>query len=105
MTHEMNEWADVCDQLLMVEQGEVSFYGTPTQWNYHTSIFVWEDRFQKRRGNFLLLLKIVIRAKKKNNQYIIRMISGVQPNSSFQIVKPTLEDSYFIKKLYNSNHL
>ncbi len=105
VTHEMNEWAHVCDQLLMVEQGKVSFYGTPTQWKYHTSLFVWEGSITKATWELFATSENVIRAKKKNNQYIVRMISGVQPNSSFQIVKPTLEDSYFIKKLYNSNHL
>lgn len=99
VTHEMNEWAHVCDQLLMVDQGKVSFYGTPTQWKYHTSLFVWEGSIPRDEWDCCVNIKNVIHTKKKNNQYVVRVISDVQPSSSFAIVKPTLEDAYFIKKL------
>lgn len=99
VTHEMNEWEEVCDQLLMIDQGEVGFYGTPTQWRYSTTHFVWEGVFSKEEWERFVNAENVIHAKKENNQFIVRIISDVKPNSSFAIVEPTLEDAYFIKKL------
>ncbi|MDG5788394.1 ABC transporter ATP-binding protein [Evansella sp. AB-P1] len=99
VTHELNEWEVICDNLILLHDGEIVYSGNPTQWKYDTNYYVWEGILTHEEGEHLERQVNVINRKKEKDHVKYRIISKTPPNPSFQQQQPTLEDAYFIKKM------
>ncbi|MDQ0339839.1 ABC-type multidrug transport system ATPase subunit [Caldalkalibacillus uzonensis] len=98
VTHDLDEWEGCCDYVLWIDEGRVRFYGTSEQWKFSSSLYAWEGKI-KADDLKRLPHTHIIRSKPSENGLFIRVIASRNPFPSFQPVKPTLEDAYFLRKL------
>lgn len=97
-THELNEWEQVCNQVLWMYQGRVIYSGSKLLWKQKLPLKVWTGELQDNLYENFSTQYLIVYAGRVKDKLAVRCASKIKPVHSFVEVEPTMEDAFFIRK-------
>ncbi|WP_273832258.1 ATP-binding cassette domain-containing protein [Guptibacillus sedimenti] len=96
-THELNEWEDMADDIIWLQEGKVLFKGPINLWKTHLPLRVYKGQIPLSKIKDLDQERI-IHMKRGQDHYLIKYIDETKPFEHFEEAEVTIEDAYFIRK-------
>ncbi|MCA0171228.1 ABC transporter ATP-binding protein [Bacillus sp. RAR_GA_16] len=96
-THELNEWEDLADDVIWLQEGKVMFSGSSPLWKSRLPLRVWQGQILLSQITALDSER-VIHMKRGQEHYFIKYINSSKPFAHFKEAEVTIEDAYFIRK-------
>ncbi|WP_226655640.1 ATP-binding cassette domain-containing protein [Guptibacillus hwajinpoensis] len=96
-THELNEWEDIADDVIWLQEGKVIFSGSTPLWKSRLPLRVWQGQILLSQITALDSER-VIHMKRGPDYYYIKYMDFSKPFTHFKEAEVTIEDAYFIRK-------
>ena len=96
-THELNEWEDIADDVIWLQEGKLLFKGPINLWKTHLPLRVYKGQVPLSKIKDLDQERI-IHMKRGHDHYLIKYIDETKPFEHFKEAEVTIEDAYFIRK-------
>ncbi|KMJ58813.1 hypothetical protein AB685_06950 [Bacillus sp. LL01] len=97
-THELNEWGQVCHDVLWMHKGNVCFFGSKTLWKHGLPLTVWTGEVHDKHYEDFSQRHLIVYAGRMKDKLLIRCVSRTKPALEFAATAPTMEDAFFIRK-------
>jgi len=94
-THIVDDVADLCQDMAILNQGELALQGEPEKLIEMMQGLVWEKSIERREYDRYCDQYRVIHARLKGGSPLIHVYSTEKPGLGFESVMPSLEDVYF----------
>ena len=103
-THIIEDISSSCNQVAVINRGDLKYYGTPTDMVHMGSGFVWQYTVPATEFDKIADKKLIIHHMREGENIRVRVLSKEQPHPDAVSVSPHLEDAYlcllkdFVKK-------
>lgn len=94
-THIVDDVSDLCNNMAIINKGELHLTGTPNDLISELKDKIWEKVIEKSELSEYKNSFEVISTRVYTGKLIIHVLSDNQPNETFKACKPDLEDVYF----------
>lgn len=95
-THDLNEWEEIADHIIWVNDGKVLYDGSLNCWK-STSTPIWQGTVKHEKIRELDYDRITYMKREKDG-VLIRYLSTSRPFVGFKEDSSSVEDAYFIRK-------
>ncbi|TCS96781.1 ABC transporter ATP-binding protein [Hazenella coriacea] len=96
VTHQLQEWEKI-DQILQLNQGQVAFYGSSSEWTNDLPVYVWEGMISNKIPSLQLPTKQIIAYKKESDGLRMMIFASEKPVEGFTFIPTTIEYAYLIR--------
>lgn len=93
-THIIEDIASSCNQLAVVDKGELKYQGSPLEMVQLANGLIWEYLIPAADFSHVSDNQIIVNHVKEGEQIRVRCIAQTKPNESAYLVEPILEDAY-----------
>lgn len=93
-THIIEDISSSCNQVVVINKGEVKYFGTPSEMHHFAKDMVWEFFVTSEEFETELDSQFVVFHIQEGDKIKVRYISETQPNPQAQRVEESLEDAY-----------
>lgn len=93
-THIIEDIASSCNQLAVIDKGEVKYQGSPLEMVDLAEGLIWEYLISSEEFSHVSDEQVIVNHVKEGEQIRVRCISKKKPYESAQLVEPVLEDAY-----------
>lgn len=103
-THIIEDISSSCNQVAVINRGDLKYYGTPSDMVHMGSGFVWQYSVPASEFDKIADKKLIIHHMREGENIRLRVLSKEQPHPDAVSVSPHLEDAYlcllkdFVKK-------
>ncbi|MFA8450584.1 MAG: ABC transporter ATP-binding protein [Bacteroidales bacterium] len=94
-THIVDDINDLCNDMAIINKGEVIVKGAPSSMIEQLRGMIWEKRIQKEEFNEYYNNFKIIHTHLREGKPLIHILSEDNPSNGFKAVEPVLEDVYF----------
>jgi len=94
-THIVDDVTDLCSNMAIINKGELRFSGKPVEAINQIQGKIWKREVDKSEITKLKENHKIISTRLHSGKTIIRVYNETQPDSSFSMADPELEDVYF----------
>jgi ABC-2 type transport system ATP-binding protein len=94
-THIVEDVRQLCNQMAIIDEGEILFSGNPDQSINDLKGKIWEKIIKKQESTEYLRQFNVILTRLVAGDVLIHVLAGEQPGPGFEAADPGLEDVYF----------
>ncbi|MGA9287913.1 MAG: ATP-binding cassette domain-containing protein [Anaerobacillus sp.] len=96
-THELNEWQDIADDVIWLQDGRLLFDGSIQRWQSQLPFRVFKGSILPDQKKELDQERIIY-MKRSNGRFMIKYMNHSKPFDHFTQVPAGIEDAYFIRK-------
>lgn len=106
-THIIEDISSSCNQVAVINRGDLKYFGTPTDMVNMGNGFVWQFTVPAKEFDSIADKKLIVHHMRDGENIRVRCLSMDKPNENAVSVSPHLEDAYlcllkdFIKKETN----
>lgn len=93
-THVIEDISSSCNQVAVINKGELKFIGAPQQMTTLADNFVWQFLLPAEEFEQFSQKQLIVHHRADGDKIRIRCISAEKPSSDAVNVKPMLEDAY-----------
>ncbi len=93
-THIIEDIASSCNQLAVIDKGEVKYQGSPLEMVDLADGLIWEYLISVEEFSHVGDEQVVVNHIKEGEQIRVRCISQSKPHETAKLVEPVLEDAY-----------
>jgi ABC-2 type transport system ATP-binding protein len=101
-THIVEDVRDLCPQMAILSNGEIITQGSPKELVSELEGKIWSKMIKKENLASHQKAFSVVSTKLISGETQIRVLSDTKPEQGFELIKPNLEDLYFVT-LFNQN--
>ncbi|GLR19861.1 hypothetical protein GCM10007940_44770 [Portibacter lacus] len=93
-THIIEDIASSCNQLAVIDKGELKYQGSPLEMVHLADGLIWEYLIPTEEFSHVSDQHIIVNHIKEGEQIRVRCISQKKPSETAYLVEPVLEDAY-----------
>ena len=93
-THIIEDIASSCNQLAVIDKGELKYQGSPLQMVHLADGLIWEYLIPAEEFSHINDDQVIVNHMKEGAQIRVRCIAKNQPTGTAYLAEPVLEDAY-----------